>query len=191
MIENEATKKITNNASQLPTYCDQSTNNLGHVTNRSCNTRFTFFFKSLCLNELLKFSNLQTSAIGWKWSQLKKLPTLSVSYQHIVIKIPTNWATFPSDLAILDLFVLQIYVFVRIIKFLKSTNKSVWLKMKSTKKVTNIANQLPTYSDKCTNNLDQVTNMSCNTRFALFFKLCFFYELLKFSNPQIRAFGWK
>ena len=63
------------------------------------------------------------------------------------------------------------------------------MKMKPTQKVINIASQLPTFCDKHTNNVDQVTNISCNTRFALFFKSIFLYELLKFSNPQTRAFG--
>ena len=64
----------------------------------------------------------------------------------------------------------------------KSTNKSVWLKMKSTQKVTNIASQLPTYCDKGTTKLGKVTNLSRNTRFAFFFKFMFLKDLLKFSN---------
>ena len=56
--------------------------------------------------------------------------------------------------------------------------------MKQTQKVTNIASQLPTYCDKGTNNLGQVTNMSYNTRFALLFESMFLYELLKFSNHK-------
>ena len=80
------TKKVTNITSQLPTYCDKITNNLGQVINISYNIRFTLFFKSIFLYELLKFSNLQTKALGWKWIQVKKLPTLLDSYQYIVKK---------------------------------------------------------------------------------------------------------
>ena len=88
----------------------------------------------------------------------------------------------------LDLLYLQIYVFGGIIKILTITKKSVWLKMKQTQKVTNIASQLPTYCDKGTNKLGQVTNISKNTRFAFFFKSMFMEELLKFPNPQKRKF---
>ena len=48
------TQKVTNIASQLPTYCDKSTNNLEQVTNISRSTIFTFLFKSTFLEELLK-----------------------------------------------------------------------------------------------------------------------------------------
>ena len=61
--------------------------------------------------------------------------------------------------------------------------------MNPTQKVTNIACQLPTYCDKGTNKMDQVTNKSKNTRFAYFFKYMFLEELLKFPNPQTRTFG--
>ena len=61
--------------------------------------------------------------------------------------------------------------------------------MKSTQNVTNITSQLPTYCDKGTNILGLVANISCNTRFALFLKYMFLYELVKFSNPQTRVFG--
>ena len=73
--------------------------------------------------------------------------------------------------------------------FSKTKNKSVWLKMKATQKVTNIASQLLTYCDKGTNKLDKVTNLSKNTRFAFFFKSIFLEELRKFSNPKKRRFG--
>ena len=63
--------------------------------------------------------------------------------------------------------------------------------MKLTQKVTNIASQLPTYYDQCTNNLEQITNTSRNARFALFFKSMYLEELLKFSHPQKIAFGRK
>ena len=53
------TQKVTNIASQLPIYCDQGTNNLEQATNTSKNVRFVFFFKSIFLEELLKFSNPQ------------------------------------------------------------------------------------------------------------------------------------
>ena len=61
--------------------------------------------------------------------------------------------------------------------------------MKQTQKITKIASQLPTYCDKDTNKLGQVTNISSNARFTLFFKSMFLNKLLKFSNPQIRVFG--
>ena len=61
--------------------------------------------------------------------------------------------------------------------------------MNLTKKVTNIVSQLPTYYDKGTNKLNQVTNKFRNTRFVYFFKYMFLEELLKFSNPQTIAFG--
>ena len=61
------------------------------------------FLKYMFLYKLLKLSNPQIIAFGWKWSQLKKVPTLSVSYQHIVIKVPTNWAKLPTYLGILNL----------------------------------------------------------------------------------------
>ena len=51
------TQKVTNIASQLPTYCDQGMNNLEQVTNTSRNARFAFFFKSMSLEELLKLSH--------------------------------------------------------------------------------------------------------------------------------------
>ena len=121
------TQKVTNSDSQLPTYCDQGTNNLGQVTNISCNTRFAF--------------------------------------------------------------ILQIYVFARIIKIIKSTNNSVWLKIKPTQKGTNIISQLPTYCDKCTNNLGQNTTISMNTRFTYFFKSQFLEKLLPIQNPQTTTFG--
>ena len=41
--------------------------------------------------------------------------------------------------------------------------------MMSTQKVTNTANQLPTYFDKGTNIFKKVTNISCNARFTLNF----------------------
>ena len=58
------TQKVTNIASQLPTYCDQGTNNLEHVTNTSRNARFAFFFKSIFFEELLKFPNPQKRSFG-------------------------------------------------------------------------------------------------------------------------------
>ena len=48
------------------------------------------------------------------------------------------------------------HIFGGIIKILKPTNKSVWLKMKPTQEVTNIAGQLPTYCLKGTNKLGQL-----------------------------------
>ena len=53
------TQKVINIASQLPTYYDQVTNNLKQVTNTSKNAKFGFSFKSMSLEELLKFSHPQ------------------------------------------------------------------------------------------------------------------------------------
>ena len=86
-------QKVTNIASQLPTYYNKGTNNLGQVTNISYNARFALFLKYIFLYELLKFSNSQTRVFGWKWSQLKKLTILLMSYQYIVINVPTIWAS--------------------------------------------------------------------------------------------------
>ena len=63
--------------------------------------------------------------------------------------------------------------------------------MKPKQKVTNIVSLLPTYCDKGTNILGYVTTISWNTRFALFFKFMFLYELWKFYNPKTGAFDWK
>ena len=60
-----------------------------------------------------------------------------------------------------------------LLKFSRCTNKSVWIKMKPTKKVTNIASQFRTYFDQGANNLAQVINISRNTRFIFFFKSVF------------------
>ena len=77
-----------------------------------------------------------------------------------------------------------------LLKFSKSIKESVWLKIKLTKKVTNIASQLPIYYDQGTNNLEQVTNTSRNVRFVFFFKSISLEELLKFSHLQKGSFGW-
>ena len=58
------TQKVINIVSQLPTNCDQGTNNLAQVTNISRNTRIDLFFKSLFFEVLLNFSNPQTGAFG-------------------------------------------------------------------------------------------------------------------------------
>ena len=147
---------------------------MARVINISKNTRFAYFFKSMFFEELLKFPNPQTITFGWNVSELKTLPTLLVSYYHIVIKVLRIWAKLLTHYAVLDLFVIQIYVFVRITKILKPTNKSVWLKMKPTQKVTNIVSKLPTYFDKGINNLGQLTVISCNTRSILYFKSILF-----------------
>ena len=60
----KSTQKATNIANQLPTNCDQGTNNLAQVTNIFKNTRFASVFESLCLDVLLNFSNPQTGAFG-------------------------------------------------------------------------------------------------------------------------------
>ena len=89
-----------------------------------------FSSSNLCYwEELLKFSNQQITAFDWKWSQLKKLPILPVSYQYIVNKVPTIWA--------------KLLTYSRILYLFSSSN------------------------------------------------LCYWKELLKFSNLQIRAFDWK
>ena len=87
----DTTQKVTNIAYQLPTYSDEGSNNSGQVTNISYNTRFASFFQPMFLYELLKFSNSQTRAFGWKWIQLKNLPILAVSYQYIMIKVLIIW----------------------------------------------------------------------------------------------------
>ena len=102
-LKMKLTQKVTNIVSQLPTYCDKGTKNMGQVTNKTCNTRFTLFFKTMFFYELIKFSNLQPRVFGSKWRQIKKLPTLLVRYQYIVIKVPTIWARLPIFLATLDL----------------------------------------------------------------------------------------
>ena len=48
-LKTKLTQNVTNIDSQLPTYYDEGTNNLGKVTNASCNTRFTLNFKSMLL----------------------------------------------------------------------------------------------------------------------------------------------
>ena len=53
------TQKVFNIVSHLPTYYDKGTNKLGQVINLSKNTGFAFFFKSIFLEELLKFSYLK------------------------------------------------------------------------------------------------------------------------------------
>ena len=53
------TQKVSNTASQIQIYYDEGTNNLGKVTNTSCNSRFTLNVKSMLLQELLKFLNPQ------------------------------------------------------------------------------------------------------------------------------------
>ena len=58
------TKKSTNIANQLPTYCGKGTNKLGRFTNIYRNTRFAYIFKSMSLEELLKLSNPQITAFG-------------------------------------------------------------------------------------------------------------------------------
>ena len=67
------TQKVTNIASQLPTYCDQGMNNLEQVTNTSRNTRFAFFFKYMSLEELLKFSHSQKKSVWLKMRQTQKV----------------------------------------------------------------------------------------------------------------------
>ena len=105
------------------------------------------------LEKLLKLSNPQITVFDWKWSQLKKVQSMSVSYQYIVIKVPTNWAKLPTNPGTLDLLTYLNLFFRRIIKIIKSTNNSVWLKMKPTQKCTNIVSQLPLYGDKGANKL--------------------------------------
>ena len=61
--------------------------------------------------------------------------------------------------------------------------------MKSTQKVTNPASQLQPYYDKGTNIWETVINTSYNTRFTLNFKFMLLQELIKFLNPQTRAFN--
>ena len=99
----KSTQKVTNTTIELPTYYNKITNIFGKVTNTSYNTRFTLNFKSILYYELIKFLNPQIRAFSRKWSQLKKLLTLSLSYQHILIKVLTFWAKLPTYRVILDL----------------------------------------------------------------------------------------
>ena len=46
--------KSYNIASQLPTCCESGNNSLGLVSNISRDTRFTFFFKSSLLGEIIR-----------------------------------------------------------------------------------------------------------------------------------------
>ena len=71
---------------------------------------------------------------------------------------------------------------------LKPTSKRIWLKMKPTEKVINIVSQLLTYYKQGINNFGQVTNISQNIRFALFFKsilLGGIIKVLKSINKSI------
>ena len=140
------TQKGSNVVSQLPTYSDKGTNKLVQVTNKSRNTRFAYFFKSTFLCELLKLSNPQITAFDWKWSQLKKVPTLSVNYQQ-------NGPSYQHIQEHYICLLLQIYVFVWIIKIIKFKNNSVCLNMIASQDGTNIVSQLPTYCDKGTSKL--------------------------------------
>ena len=58
-LKMKPTQKVFNIVSHLPTYYDKGTNKLGQVINLSKNTGFAFFFKSIFLEELLKFSYLK------------------------------------------------------------------------------------------------------------------------------------
>ena len=58
------TQKVTNIASQLPTYCNKKINKLVQVTNISKIIRFAFLLKSMIVEKLLKFSNLQTTTFA-------------------------------------------------------------------------------------------------------------------------------
>ena len=51
-LKMKSTQKVTNTATQLPTYYHKGTNILGRVPNISCNTRITLNFKSMLLQEL-------------------------------------------------------------------------------------------------------------------------------------------
>ena len=90
------TLKVTNTVSQLPIYYDKGTNKLGQITNISRNTGFAFFFKSIFLEELLKFPRPWIITFCWNRHEPKKLQILSISYQHIMIKKLTNFAKLPT-----------------------------------------------------------------------------------------------
>ena len=66
-----------NIASQLPIYCDKNTNNLEQATNTSRNSRFAFFFKSMLLEELIKFPNPQKKRVWLKMQSTQKVTNIA------------------------------------------------------------------------------------------------------------------
>ena len=74
------TQKVTNIASQLPIYCDKGTNNLAQDAIISCTTKFTFFFKHMFFEELLKFPNhKQKCFVENEANWIRNLPNRSTS----------------------------------------------------------------------------------------------------------------
>ena len=149
MAENETNSRNYQHCRSITTYCEKDTNKLGQVTNISRSTEFSFFFKYIFWRNL----NPQTTTFGWNRSELKKLPTLSIRYQHIMKNVLTILPMMPTFPTIQDLLSSLDLYFWRNFKILKPINNSVWMKMKPTQKVTNFASQLPTYYDKGTNML--------------------------------------
>ena len=71
------TQRVINIASKLKIYCDKSTNNLGQVTNISCDTRFVYFIKSIFLYELLKFSQSTKESVWLKMKLTQKVTNIA------------------------------------------------------------------------------------------------------------------
>ena len=76
---------------------------MDHVINISINIIFVFFFKSLLLWGIIKVLKPKNKSIWLKIKPIKKLLTLSFSYQHIVNKISTIWNNLSTYPRILDL----------------------------------------------------------------------------------------
>ena len=104
-----------------------------------------------------------------------------VSYQQVVIKVPTNRAKLPTYPGTQNLFSSLNLRFLRNYWNSQTHKQHFLLKSKWTEKVTNIVCSLPTYFHKGTNNLAQDANMSCNTRFVFLFKAIILEELLNFQ----------
>ena len=109
---------------------------MNQIINKFRNTKFVFFFKFMLLEEMIKLLKPTNKSIWLKIKSTKKLPILSVSYQHIVNNISTIWTRILSYLGILDLFIFFKSMSLGIIiKVLKSTNKIIWLKIMPNKKL--------------------------------------------------------
>ena len=107
-----------------------------------------------------------------------------VSYQQIMIKVPTNLAKLPTYTGTQDLLSSSNLHFWRNYWNSQTHKQHFWLKSKRTEKVTNIVCQLLTYFDKRINNSAQDANMSCNTKFVFFFKAMVLEKLLNFQTHK-------
>ena len=94
------TQKVTNISCQLPTYCDKGINKLGQVTNIFRNTRFIFFFKSMFLKDVLKFSNPQKKSVKLKMKPTQKVTNITSLLPTYIL---TNWVKLPIYPQTLDL----------------------------------------------------------------------------------------